>query len=92
MNLNGKWDASVHAPDTEPVFSDSILVPFPAGSALSGFDHVLQPDEVLTVRTFFENPLSDSSDCLRLHFGAVSFKDAKVEDPGFWGGDTAERS
>ena len=73
VNLNGKWDASIHAPDTEPVFSDSILVPFPAGSALSGFDHVLQPDEVLTVRTFFETPLIDGSDCLRLHFGAVDW-------------------
>ncbi len=73
VNLNGKWDASVHSPDTEPDFADSVLVPFPLGSTLSGFDHILQPDEVLTMRTFFENPFTDPSERLRLHFGAVDW-------------------
>jgi len=73
VNLNGKWDASVHSPDTEPVFADSVLVPFPLGSTLSGFDHILQPDEVLTMRTVFENPFTDPSERLRLHFGAVDW-------------------
>ena len=73
VNLNGKWDACVHSPETEPDFSDSILVPFPLGSTLSGFDHILQPDEVLTMRTSFKSPLSNPSERLRLHFGAVDW-------------------
>ena len=73
LNLNGKWDACVHSPDTEPDFSDSVLVPFPLGSTLSGFDHILQPDEVLTMRTVFENPFTDPLERLRLHFGAVDW-------------------
>ena len=73
VNLNGKWDASVHLPDEDPDFTSSILVPFPIGSALSGFDHILQPTEVLTVRTSFDNPLFNDSDHLRLHFGAVDW-------------------
>ena len=72
-NLNGKWEASVHKPGTEPDFSASIIVPFPIGSALSGFDHVLQPDEVLTLQTFFSTPFSPLQDRLRLHFGAVDW-------------------
>lgn len=73
VNLNGKWDACVHSPESEPDFSASILVPFPLGSALSGFDHVLQPDEVLTMRTYFEHSFSDGPDRLRLHFGGVDW-------------------
>ena len=73
VNLNGKWDACVHSPAVEPDFSASILVPFPLGSTLSGFDHILQPEEILTMRTYFENPLSEGPERLRLHFGAVDW-------------------
>ena len=73
VNLNGKWDASVHAPGVEPDFVSQILVPFPLGSTLSGFDHILQPDEVLTMRRYFEHPPVNSPDRLRLHFGAVDW-------------------
>ena len=58
VNLNGVWQASVHYLENEPDFSDTIIVPFPIGSELSGFDHVLQPDEVLTMRRSFQSPLS----------------------------------
>ena len=73
VNLNGKWDACVHSPEVEPDFFASILVPFPLGSTLSGFDHILQPEEILTMRTYFESPLSEGPERLRLHFGAVDW-------------------
>jgi beta-galactosidase/beta-glucuronidase len=63
----------VHRPGSEPDLTGSILVPFPAGSQLSGLDHVLQPDEVLTVRRrFVPSPLAPG-ERLRLHFGAVDW-------------------
>ncbi len=73
MNLNGVWEACVHDLESEPSFSDTIIVPFPAGSALSGFDHVLQPNEVLTVRRSFQNPICGNDERLRVHFGAVDW-------------------
>ena len=73
INLNGVWDACVHDLEDEPDLSEIIVVPFPAGSELSGFAHVVQPDEVLTMRRFFENPISDGGERLRVHFGAVDW-------------------
>ena len=73
VNLNGVWGASVHYLENEPDFSDTIIVPFPIGSELSGFDHVLQPDEVFTMRRSFNNPISDTGERLRIHFGAVDW-------------------
>jgi len=73
VNLNGVWEACVHDFESEPSFSDTIIVPFPAGSDLSGFDHVLQPNEILTVRRSFQNLISGTNERLRLHFGAVDW-------------------
>ena len=73
MNLNGVWGASVHYLENEPDFADTIIVPFPIGSELSGFNHVLQPDEVFTMRRSFYNPISNSEERLRIHFGAVDW-------------------
>ena len=73
MNLNGIWDASVHDLKNEPDFSDTIVVPFPIGSELSGFNHVLQPDEVISLRRFFHNPPLGTDERLRIHFGAVDW-------------------
>ena len=73
LNLNGIWEACVHGLESEPSFSDTIVVPFPAGSDLSGFDHVLQPNEILTMRRSFHNPIPGTTERLRLHFGAVDW-------------------
>ena len=73
VNLNGVWGASVHYLENEPDFADTIIVPFPIGSELSGFNHVLQPDEVFTMRRSFNNPISDTGERLRIHFGAVDW-------------------
>ena len=73
VNLNGVWGASVHYLENEPDFADTIIVPFPIGSELSGFNHVLQPNEVVTMRRSFHNPISNSGERLRIHFGAVDW-------------------
>ena len=73
VNLNGVWGASVHYLENEPDFADTIIVPFPIGSELSGFNHVLQPDEIFTMRRSFHNPISNSGERLRIHFGAVDW-------------------
>ena len=78
MNLNGIWDASVHDLKNEPDFSDTIVVPFPIGSELSGFNHVLQPDEVISLRRFFHNPPLGTDERLRIHFGAVDWSCKKL--------------
>ncbi len=70
-NLNGIWEAAVHAPDGTPQFNHRVLVPFPVGSELSGFDHALQPDEMVTMRRSFVAPTLEPEERLRLHFGAV---------------------
>ena len=73
LNLNGIWEASVHDLENEPSFSETIIVPFPVGSDLSGFDHVLQPNEILTMRRSFHNPITDTTERVRIHFGAVDW-------------------
>ena len=73
LNLNGIWEASVHDLENEPSFSETIIVPFPVGSDLSGFDHVLQPKEILTMRRSFHNPITDTTERVRIHFGAVDW-------------------
>ena len=73
VNLNGVWGASVHYLENEPDFADTIIVPFPIGSELSGFNHVLQPNEVVTMRRSFHNPISNTGERLRIHFGAVDW-------------------
>jgi beta-galactosidase/beta-glucuronidase len=72
-NLNGRWAASVHTPPEPPRFDQEIVVPFPIGSALSGIEHVLQPDEQLSVRRPFTAPPTAAGERLRLHFGAVDW-------------------
>ena len=73
-NLNGRWAASVHAPGRAPTFDQTIVVPFPIGSTLSGIEHVLQPDETLSVRRSFTAPSLAVGERLRLHFGAVDWE------------------
>ena len=73
LNLNGIWEACIHDLESEPNFSDTIIVPFPVGSELSGFDHVLQPNEILSMRRSFHNLIPDTNKRLRVHFGAVDW-------------------
>ena len=76
MNLNGPWDLAITqgddpAPDD---YAEQVLVPFPVGSALSGVDHVLGPDERLWMRRRFVAPELGPGERLRLHFGAVDWE------------------
>ena len=73
-NLNGRWAVTVvDSGGTAVVDDDEIIVPFPIGSDLSGIDHVLQPDETLTVGRSFRRPDLGDGERLRLHFGAVDW-------------------
>ncbi|HBT77018.1 MAG TPA: beta-galactosidase [Planctomycetaceae bacterium] len=78
-NLNGRWDiflpdadGKIHVPDSavpnHP--ARSILVPFPAGSVLSG---VPAAAPQMHYRTLFTIPADWSGNRVHLHFGAVDW-------------------
>ncbi len=75
-NLNGRWDLAVtHKDDRAPTaYPEQIVVPFPAGSALSGIDRVIGPDDRLWMRRTFSAPDLADGERLRLHFGAVDWE------------------
>lgn len=75
QNLNGLWEYSIldQKMPKPSEFQGKILVPFPPESRLSGVEKVLQPEEKLWYRRFFEveHGLGES---VLLHFGAVDFE------------------
>lgn len=75
-NLNGLWQYCIaDSSSNTPTFSsDSILVPFPLESALSGVKKKLYPDQVLWYRKHFVPPGHNNSERILLHFGAVDWK------------------
>jgi beta-galactosidase/beta-glucuronidase len=73
VNLNGPWETAITEPGGDPVFDRTVLVPFPVGSALSGVEEPLRPDQRLAMRRRFEAPERAPGERLRLHFGAVDW-------------------
>ncbi|MDH3705972.1 MAG: beta-galactosidase [Acidimicrobiia bacterium] len=76
QNLNGRWAFAItnrDAPMPEHL-PDTITVPFPVGSALSGVDHTVTADERVWMRRRFTPPLRHPGERLRLHFGAVDWE------------------
>jgi beta-galactosidase/beta-glucuronidase len=75
-NLNGPWTCAVTAAGAErpAEFAESILVPFPMGSALSGMERSLTPDQRLWMRREFDAPALGPDERLLLHFGAVDWE------------------
>ena len=75
QNLNGYWEFTLtpkHAAMPKS-FPESILVPFPIESTLSGVGHHLKPREILWYhRKFHINPEWNGGHIL-LHFGAVDW-------------------
>jgi len=73
-NLNGKWQYAITDSTSErPKFgSDSILVPFPLESFLSGAQKKLLPSQILWYRRTFD--LVDPSPNLLLNFGAIDYE------------------
>lgn len=79
LNLNGLWDFAVlpreeGKPESYP---ETILVPFPVESALSGLGRRVTEEERLWYRRRFRLPSSWTGGRVLLHFGAVDW-DATV--------------
>ena len=76
LNLNGLWELAITTKDAErPVeFHDTILVPFPVESALSGIMTKVQETERIWYRREFEVPDGWHGRRLLLHFGAVDWE------------------
>ena len=76
LNLNGLWELAITTKGAErPVeFHDTILVPFPVESALSGIMTKVQETERIWYRREFEVPDGWHGRRLLLHFGAVDWE------------------
>ncbi|HEV3118286.1 MAG TPA: glycoside hydrolase family 2 TIM barrel-domain containing protein, partial [Gemmataceae bacterium] len=75
LNLNGVWQLAIAGKDEAPPFGkdlpESILVPFPVESALSG---VMKHAERLWYRRTFTVPSAWNGKRVLLHFGAVDWE------------------
>gem|GEM_PF-155290 len=78
LNLNGLWDLAVTGKDDRQPdrFDESILVPFPIESALSGVMRRVSEKERIWYRRSFTIPESWKAKRLLLHFGAVDWDTA----------------
>ena len=74
-SLNGLWSYAVAPKDAlrPDRFADSILVPFPIESALSGVRRPLKPEERLWYRRTFQVPAAWKGRRVLVHFGAVDW-------------------
>ena len=68
--LNGRWDFAVCAPEATFEYNESILVPFPVESALSGICRGVSPTDVMHYRRRFTLSVPEGKRAI-LHFGAV---------------------
>ncbi|MBQ6367024.1 MAG: glycoside hydrolase family 2 [Erysipelotrichaceae bacterium] len=67
--LNGSWQYSILDGNGGSLEEGEILVPFPAGSPLSGVEHILQPQEILFYKKEFT--FTKTKKRALLHFEAV---------------------
>jgi hypothetical protein len=76
LNLNGLWEFAITPSDaTRPeAFPETILVPFPVESALSGVMRNITENDRLWYRRIFEVPADWSEQRVLLHFGGVDFE------------------
>ena len=72
LNLNGTWDFQVSAEGTRPQqFEETILVPFPPQSLLSGIHREIPEEQYLFYRRTFRLEESHEHHRVILHVGAV---------------------
>ncbi|MBQ1215713.1 MAG: glycoside hydrolase family 2 [Firmicutes bacterium] len=72
LNLNGTWDFQVSAEGTRPQqFEETILVPFPPQSLLSGIHREIPEEQYLFYRRTFRLEESHEHHRVILHLGAV---------------------
>lgn len=76
QNLNGTWKLAVTESNARKprVFTETVLVPFPLESHLSGYEKTLSPSERAWYQREFEINKSWSKQKVLLHFGAVDWK------------------
>lgn len=76
LNLNGLWDLALAGKDDPRPerFDDSILVPFPIESALSGVMKRVSETDRIWYRRSFTIPESWGAQRFLLHFGAVDWE------------------
>ncbi|MEI6916158.1 MAG: sugar-binding domain-containing protein, partial [Armatimonadota bacterium] len=76
QNLNGVWDFALSKKaDPRPAhMDDKILVPFPAGSPLSGIGHLVRPNERIWYKRMFTVPKAWKGRRILLNFGAVDWE------------------
>lgn len=72
LSLNGEWLFSVSERECEPDnYEESITVPYPPESALSGIQRRIKQNEKLYYKRFFTLPNGFCCGRVLLHFGAV---------------------
>jgi beta-galactosidase/beta-glucuronidase len=76
QNLNGLWDYALTALDQAPPpqWTNTLLVPFPIESALSGVRRALDEHTLLWYHRTFAVPEAWRGQRVRLHFGAVDWQ------------------
>ncbi len=73
--LNGIWQFTVSKKSDMPdKYVETIRVPYPPESVLSGINHRIQPDDYMFYRTVFSLPRGFIKERVLLHFGAVDQK------------------
>lgn len=71
LNLNGEWEYAITKTTNVQQYDGTILVPFSPETQLSGVNQILQPDEFLHYRRYFNLPNRFEKDRVLLHFGAI---------------------
>ena len=72
FSLNGRWDFEVISKDNIPEkYTETIIVPFPPESILSGIERRMPKKSYLAYRRYFTLPSGFMKDRVILHFGAV---------------------
>ena len=70
--LNGKWDLKISkSPKLPDEYNESVIVPFPIESALSGIEKELKKGEYIYYRKTFSINKQFNKDRIILHFDAV---------------------
>ena len=70
-SLNGKWDFCLNLNSDTANYTETILVPFPPESSLSGVEKNVLPEHYMHYRKRFTLPDSFDKKKVFLHFGAV---------------------
>ena len=69
--LNGSWDFAVSPEESVSIFDETILVPFPPESALSGIERGIPKGSFMHYKRSFSLPEEMKGKKILLHFGAV---------------------